>query len=132
MIKSEDIDRLYDTLKVAAYNRNFTHTDLTNFTSKLAETLFPYEKFSTNIIDLIVERYEENLSIKSYTPDVLVNFENDPEWFYKMKKDQNQKHEYFKRYKEFLRRDDFAEDSIDRIETVSEKVLACCAKRFEG
>ena len=132
MIKSEDIDRLYDTLKVAAHNRNFTHTDLTNFTSKLAETLFPYEKFSTNIIDLIVERYEENLSIKSYTPDVLVNFENDPEWFYKMKKDQNQKHEYFKRYKEFLRRDDFAEDSIDRIETVSEKVLSYCANPFNS
>ena len=132
MIKSEDIDRLYDTLKVAAHNRNFTHTDLTNFTSKLAETLFPYEKFSTNIIDLIVERYEENLSIKSYTPDVLVNFENDPEWFYKMKKDQNQKHEYFKRYKEFLRRDDFAEDSIDRIEAVSEKVLSYCANPFNS
>ena len=103
MIKTEDIDRFYEMLKVWAQGRSFTHTELLEFTSTMIQSFFPGEKISKNIIDNIVEQYEENMSIKSYMPDVLVDFENDPEWFYKMKNDENQKHDFFKRYKDYLR-----------------------------
>lgn len=132
MIKSEDIDRFYEMLKVWAQGRSFTHTELLDFTSTMIQSFFPGQKISKNIIDNIVERYEENMSIKSYMPDVLVNFENDPEWFYKMKNDENQKHDFFKRYKDYLRHNDFAEDSIDKIEYNSEKILSYCANPFNS
>jgi len=132
MIKREDIDRLYDILKVGARGQDFSHTELIEFASKMANVALPGVKISPNIIDSIVERYEENVSIKSYAPDVLVDFENDPEWFYKLKADENQKHDFFKRYKDFLRNNDFAEDSIDRIESNSEKILSYCANPFNS
>ena len=130
MIKTEDIDRFYEMLKVWAQGRSFTHTELLEFTSTMIQSFFPGEKISKNIIDNIVEQYEENMSIKSYMPDVLVDFENDPEWFYKMKNDENQKHDFFKRYKDYLRHNDFPEDSIDKIEYNSEKILSFCANPF--
>lgn len=132
MIKSEDIDRFYEMLKVWASGKSYSHTELLNLTSTLIQSFFKGEKISQNIIDNIVERYEENMSIKSYMPDVLVDFENDPEWFYKMKSDENQKHEFFQRYKSFLRHNDFAEDSIDKIECNSEKILSFCANPYNS
>ena len=132
MIKAEDIDRIYEMLKVWAQGKTFTHTELINFTSTMISSIFPGEKISKNIIENIVEQYEENMSIKSYMPDVLVDFENDPEWFYKMKSDENQKHDYFNRYKNYLRHNDFAEDSIDKIEYNSEKILSYCANPFNS
>ena len=103
MIKAEDIDRLYEMLKVWAQGKTLTHTGLINITSTMILSIFPDEKISKNIIENIVEQYEENMSIKSYMPDVLVDFENDPEWFYKMKSDENQKHDYFNRYKNYFK-----------------------------
>ena len=132
MIKSEDIDRLYEMLKVWAKGKAFTHTELLNFTSTMVRSVFPGENISKNIIDNIVEQYEENISIKSYIPDILIDFENDPEWFYKMRDDENQKHDFFRRYKEYLRHSDFPEDSIDKIEYNSEKILSFCANPFNS
>lgn len=132
MIKTEDVDRLYEMLKVWAQGKSLTHTELINFAANMINSIFPHEKISSNIIDNIVEQYEENMSIKSYMPDVLIDFENDPEWFYKMKSDENQKHDFFKRYKDYLRHNDFAEDSIDKIEYNSEKILSYCANPFNA
>lgn len=132
MINSEDIDKVYEMLKILARGKSLTHTELISSATALVKTLLNGEKVSQNIIDNIVDQYEENVSIKSYLPDVLVDFENDPEWFYKMKSDPNQKHEFFQRYKNYLRHNDFAEDSIDKIEYNSEKILSYCANPFNS
>lgn len=129
MIKPEDIESLYEMLKIQARNKNMTHTELREFVEKVAVISIGTD-ISPNIIDNIVERYEENVSIKSYMPDVLIDMENDPEWFYKMKSDETQKHEYFNRYRNYLRHKDFAEDSIDKIEINAEKVLSYCANPY--
>lgn len=130
MIKQEDIESLYEMLKIRARNKNMTHTELKDFVEKVSIVYFGNNKISPNVIDNIVERYEENMSIKSYVPDVLVDMENDPEWFYKMKNDENQKHEFFNRYKDYLRHKDFAEDSIDKMEYNTEKILSYCANPY--
>ena len=49
MIKSEDIDRLYEMLKVWAKGKSFTHTELLNFTSTMVRSVFPGENISKNI-----------------------------------------------------------------------------------
>ena len=128
MINSDDIDRMYDMLKMWVAGKSCTHTDLIDNATKICSSLHP--GISKNIIDNIVEKYESNMSIQAFAPDVLIDIGNDPEWFHKMKADENTKHDYFKRYKEYLRRNDFAEQSIDNIEHNSETILSYCANPF--
>lgn len=131
MITENDIEKIYESLKIYARDKTLTHTELCEMAKRLT-IMFPDEKISNNIIDNIVDRYEYNVSIKSFTPDVLVDWDNDPEWFNKMKNNKNQKHDFFQRYKEYLRCEDFPEDSINKIEISCEKILACCANPFNS
>lgn len=130
MINQDDVDRMYDMLKTWAHGKSFTHTQLIEFSTNLFNMLYPNTNISKNLIDNIVEKYESNMSIQAFTPDVLIDFDNDPEWFHKMKADENTKHDYFKRYKAYLRHNDFAEQSIDNIEHNSETILSYCANPF--
>ena len=65
MINSEDIDKVYEMLKILARGKSLTHTELISSATALVNTLLNGEKVSQNIIDNIVDQYEENVSIKS-------------------------------------------------------------------
>jgi len=123
----EIINRAYRMLKAFFEGSRPTHTEIIAKAKLILDICSFDTSYSKNIIDLIVDRYEENLSIKSYEPDILVNIKNNNDWFYKMKNNPNQKNEFFERYKDYLRKDDFAESVIAGIEINCEKILSYCA-----
>lgn len=77
------------------------------------------------LYDGICTRYQENIGIKAFIAEVLTNGQENTSWFYKKK--ENIKTFYFDRYAEYLREEDFPEDSIVKIKKSTEEILSYCA-----
>lgn len=79
-------------------------------------------------IDEIVEDYEINIGVKAFDPDSIVTTNMSSEWFQEKKNDPNRKHDYWKRYEDYLRDDkDFDESTIEVIKRSTEEILGYCA-----
>lgn len=77
------------------------------------------------ILQCVVELYEEEVGIKTYAPTVLARNKQSKYWLYKVKP--TIPHPYFERYKLYLSKEGFAQKVIDNIELTCEEILAHCA-----
>ncbi len=117
----------YDILKIMLGTASHTHTEIVATADRVLATLGATE---VSIRDEIVIRYEENHPlIKVSEPDVLVNDENDGKWFERKQEliKYSLKDGFFERYKRYLRREDFDESVIHRIELDCARTLKQCA-----
>lgn len=117
------LEKAYELLKVLMEGTTKTHQEIVAGAIKILEIL----KINIdNNLDYIVNKYEENNNIKAYAPDVLVNSDTMSDtWLYERKS--NTDLNYFNRYKSYLRKEDFPEDVIDKMEKSTEKILSYCA-----
>lgn len=79
----------------------------------------------TEILKHIVDRYEEEVGINTYEPNILANDRNSKYWLYQMKPTIS--HPFFDRYKLYLSQDGFPHKAIQNIESTCETILAYCA-----
>lgn len=124
------VDSIYDVLKIKlnSLKDSYTHTEIETYAKEIASMLFSTDDQS--VIDYVVARYEENHSnICVSEPDVLLNDNAYGKWFEQKKEilQHSLNDGYCKRYKNFLRRQDFDEAVIEQMELDCEKVLKQCA-----
>lgn len=117
------LEKAYGMLKLFMEGQTKTHKEIVDKAVKILELLSINE---INNLNYLVDRYEENNNIKAYDPDVLVDINSVSDvWLYERKSNKNL--EYFNRYKSYLRKDDFPEDVLDKMEKSTEKILSYCA-----
>jgi len=120
--EKRQLENAYNVLKICMDGKTKTHQEIVEQAIKVLDML---DLNTSENLNLIVDRYEENNNIKAYDPDVLVDIESSDTWLYERKESINL--EYFNRYKSYLRNDDFPEDAIDKMEKATEKILSYCA-----
>lgn len=126
MINTSTVKTLLDMLIPYLKGHQLTHTEIIKEANKIADLLKISEEEKCEVIDEAVNLYEENCSVKAYEPQIITDGQYDPNaWVYRQHDDV--KHCYIDRYKLFLRRENFEEDVIDKIELTSEKILSLCA-----
>ena len=94
--------------------------NLLNAVMKISEADFDYD----TILNEVISRYETNVGIKTFEPDVLVEDPNSNRWF--TLQDDNSR-TYFKRYRDYLRQQGWGNDMLDNLESNCEKTLSRCA-----
>ncbi len=125
MINSEAAKKIYEML-LAFLDKCPTHTEITNAANNIAALVGVSPEVFEQTVNEAVCQYEENCSVRAYDAEVMTDGQYDPNaWVYR--KYGGVKHDYFERYKLYLRRDRFEEDVINKIQTTSEKVLSFCA-----
>ena len=119
---------IYNMLKSYYRNKQIpTHSELTNFTKNLSETLFKNILIEKDVLE-IVEDYEINIGVKAFDPDSLVSETVNSKWFEEKKNQQNRNHLYWDRYEEYLRDEkDFDESTIEILKRSTEEILGFCA-----
>lgn len=125
MNDSQIIDKAYGMLKVFMDGMPKTHNEIILATQNLLNILKCETSNNNDVLLRIVDMYEENIGTKSYEPDVLTDINNNTSWMYDKK--EKIEHRYFGRYKDYLRNEDFSEDSIVKMEKSTEKILSYCA-----
>ena len=88
---------------------------------KISRDDFGYSK----ILSEVVYRYESNVGIKTFDPDVLVADPSSDIWFTTQRDDIERY--YFNRYRTFLRQSGWDDTAIDNLEVSCEKTLSRCA-----
>lgn len=76
------------------------------------------------ILNEVICRYESNVGIKTFDPDVLVADPASDIWFTTRR---DEKHPYFERYRRYLRQDGWDIDVINNLELTCERTLSRCA-----
>ena len=72
-----------------------------------------------------VNRFEMEVGIKTFNPNLLVKKIDEDNWLYKLKN--KVPHAFFDRYKLYLRKQGFQLKAIENIESTCEKILSHCA-----
>ena len=117
------IENAYGMLKIYMEGQVKTHKEIVERASKILDLL---DINNADNLDIIVDKYEKNNNIKAYDPSVLVDGSSlSDTWLYERKGGINL--EYFNRYKSYLRKNDFPEDAIEKMEKATEKILSYCS-----
>ncbi len=82
------------------------------------------EKDYDRILNEVVTRYERNVGVKTFDPDILVTDPGSDIWF---TSERDGKHPYFERYRAYLRNSGWDNDVIDNLKVNCEKTLSRCA-----
>lgn len=129
LINEPLIKKAYNILDILLEGSKHTHTDTVKYATSVVSDML---KIPRNIpefkelVDIIVGKYEGNVGIKVFDPDIIVEDLNSGLWL-KKKKDEIS-HSYFSRYRHYLFDDEgFSGTVIDNIETSCEKALSYCA-----
>lgn len=124
MIDEEvQLEKAYGMLKLFMEGQVKTHKEIVEGTIKMLDLL---SINNPNNLEYLVDKYEENNNIKAYEPDVLVDFGSAGDtWLFERKPSVNL--DYFNRYKSYLRKSDFPEDALTKMEKTTEKILSYCA-----
>lgn len=124
------VESIYNVLKIKlnSQKKSYTHSEIVENARNVAMALFGVEE--KEIIGYVVTKYEENHpNICVHEPDVLLKDETYGKWFERKKEilQHGLIDGYFKRYENYLRREDFDESVIEQMELDSEKILKQCA-----
>lgn len=129
LINEPLIKKAYNILDILLEGSKHTHTDTVKYATSVVSDML---KIPRNIpefkelVDIIVGKYEGNVGIKVFEPDIIVEDPNSGLWLKKKKVEIS--HSYFSRYRHYLFDDEgFSGTVIDNIETSCEKVLSYCA-----
>lgn len=122
---NEILENAYKVLK--QYNKTdtvYSHSEIVELAEYVCNNP-KFKKYKDLILNKIIDRYEENITTKGYDPDVLSLDSKDSEWFFNAKG--TIATPYFDRYAQYLSDQDFAEDTIAKIEKSTETILSKCA-----
>lgn len=110
------IQKASDTLYIMLDGQKKTHSEVIT----TAEMLLPIatgvaniksNPYYADILSAVVDRYEIEVGIKTYSPDTIAKDKQSKYWLYKIKP--AIPHPFFDRYKQYLRSDGFAMKAID-------------------
>lgn len=117
------LEKAYEMLKVYMEGEIKTHQEIKE---KSIDILTMLSINENNNLSYLVDKYEENNNIKAYDPEVLVDVDSaNDNWLYKRKSSKTL--DYFNRYKSYLRKEDFPENALVKMEKYTEKILSYCA-----
>lgn len=80
------------------------------------------------ILSEVICRYESNVGVRTFDPDVLVNDPSSDVWFTTRRDDIE--HPYFDRYRSYLRQSGWDTDVIDNLQMNCERTLSHCADPY--
>lgn len=126
---AEQIKTASDILYKLLNGKKCTHSEVLEYAKKLLPIVFNNSAEHLPeygaILREIIEYYEIEVGIKTYAPDVIAKDKQSKYWLAKVKP--TIPHSYFDRYKLYLRAENFANKTIDNIESTCEEVLSYCA-----
>ena len=123
-----DFDLAYTTLKNKFAKDKPTHSEISEFIDQLG-------MISPNVLgfkDELIEKYENNIGIKSFEIKALDGEDGFGDWFEKESQREGHTNDYFERYAAYLRDEDFPEDTIAKMKHNCEFVLKRCANPAPG
>ncbi len=123
-----EFDFAYDTLKRKFANKQPSHSEILEFIDQLAIAFPNVLEFKDELID----DYENNIGIKSFEIQVLDGENGYGDWFEKEKNREGHENVFFERYSQYLRDNDFPEDTIQKMKINCEFVLKRCANPAPG
>ena len=86
--------------------------------------VFRTDKEFDIILNEVVSRYETNVGIKTFSPDIIVDDPCSDIWFNSARDGERP---YFERYRTYLRQSGWDEDALDNLEVNCESTLSRCA-----
>lgn len=121
------VENAYEMLKIAMENLEKEHKIIVERVDKIVEDFMPEKPDKTNIKNYLIDKYEENIGVKAYAPDILLeNYNEDISWL-ENKKNTEMSHDYYKRYISYLRKKDYPEEVINKMSVYTEEILSKCA-----
>lgn len=127
---SEQIKKASDMLYMLLSGKKCTHSEVVSQAKNLMPIVFRTSEVDKLpeygiILKEIIEYYEVEVGIKTYAPDVIAKDKQSKYWLAKVKP--TIPHAYFDRYKLYLRSENFANKTIENIESTCEEILSYCA-----
>lgn len=124
------IQKASDTLYIMLDGQKKTHSEVIATAEKLLPIATGVANIKSNpdyakILSAVVDRYEIEVGIKTYSPDTIAKDKQSKYWLYKIKP--AIPHPFFDRYKQYLRSDGFAMKAVENIEITCEEILSYCA-----
>lgn len=124
------IKRTSDTMQVVLNGEQKTHSELVEeasfmLTRTLKNISLRNPQEYQQILDAVVNMYEVEVGIKTFTPNILYSDKSSTYWLSKVKS--TTPHSYFDRYKLYLRQEGFPMKVIANIEYSCERILSSCA-----
>jgi len=121
MNKFDDYDEDYEMFKKIMKNNNYTVEEISNKAQQYVELR---ECNDSELKEYIIKKYQENIGVKAYSPDVLLSsYNNGDSWINEI----TSLNQYFNRYEEYLNKKDFPVDVIDKIRKSTEEILSNCS-----
>ena len=120
--EESESNQAYEMLKIAMRGKTKSHKEIVEAVNGILTVLHS----DPNNLSYIVDKYEENNNIKAYNPDILVDYATvNSKWLIERKESTNL--DFFNRYKDYLKKEDFPEDVLDKMQKSTEKILSYCA-----
>lgn len=134
MMDRELFNRIYSILNIelGSGEKKYTHSEIEEAAIRCADFCKVSDK---EIIRKLVNKFEEsNANIIVNKPQILVKDKYAGQWFERKKVllENGGKEGYFGRYEDYLRKNDFPENVIERIRIDNSKVLKLCANPDES
>ncbi|MCL2703429.1 MAG: Z1 domain-containing protein [Defluviitaleaceae bacterium] len=127
-MNSESITKALSVLEIILDKKPMPHHELISQVEfvllniiKISKENYEYSK----MLNEIIYRYESNVGVKTFDPDVLVADPSSDIWFTTQRDDIE--HHYFNRYRKYLRQSGWDNGFIDNLEVNCEKTLSHCA-----
>jgi hypothetical protein len=120
------ITRALNTLEAFLEKKPTAHQELISQAETILGIMRVYQKDKDydRILNEVVARYEHNVGVKTFDPDVLVADPSSDIWFIS---ERDGERPYFERYRTYLRQMGWDNDVIDNLEVNCERALARCA-----
>ncbi len=125
-MNNNTITRALNTLEAFLEKKPTAHQELISQAETILEIMKIYrtDKNFDGILNEVVTRYERNVGVKTFDPDVLVADPASDIWF---TSEHDGERLYFKRYCAYLRQQGWDTDVIDNLEVNCERTLSHCA-----
>jgi hypothetical protein len=120
------ITKALTMLEAFLEKRPTAHQELIEQSETILSVIKVYrtDKNFGRILNEIVTRYERNVGVKTFDPDVLVADPSSDIWF---TSERDGERPYFERYRAYLRQSGWGNDVIDNLEVNCERTLSRCA-----
>lgn len=126
-MNNEVITKALTMLEALLDKKPTAHQELVSQAEAILNVIrvFPNDSDYRKILGEVICRYESNVGVKTFDPDVLVNDPASDIWFTTRRDDIE--HPYFERYRRYLRQSGWDTDVIDNLALNCEKTLSRCA-----
>lgn len=127
-MNNEAIIKALSVIEIILDKKPTAHLELVAQTESILQNVLRIPRESGDydkILDEVVWRYESNVGVKTFDPDVLVADPGSDIWFTSQRDDVERN--YFERYRVFLRQSGWDNDVINALEKDCEKTLSRCA-----